>query len=159
VLRVRSCIGREDSLRAGKSYYIVEVQAMLALVAASASPEPHLFLCDELCRGTNAVERIAAAEAVLTELLSRDEQRKTHFVLAATHDAELVELLRERYGPAHFADRLEPGGLLFDYRLQTGPATTRNAIALLRVHGAPSSLVERALARATALDRQRMRSA
>jgi len=45
--------------------------------------------------------------------------------------------------------------LVFDYRLRAGPATTRNAIALLRLNGAPDGLVARALARAEALDARR----
>jgi hypothetical protein len=48
---------------AGKSYYIVEVEALLKLVRASDDPAPHLFLLDELFRGTNAVERVAAGQA------------------------------------------------------------------------------------------------
>jgi DNA mismatch repair ATPase MutS len=36
-----------------------------------------------------------------------------------------------------------------------GPATSRNAIALLKLNGAPESVVDRALARAAELDRQR----
>jgi len=158
LFHVRSCIGREDDLLAGKSYYIVEVESMLALVRASASNAPHLFLCDELFRGTNAVERIGAAEAVLTELVLNDGRAKPHVVVAATHDGELVDLLRERYDAYHFADRLGDDGLIFEYRLQAGPATTRNAIALLKQHGAPDTLVNRALARTAALDRQRAAS-
>ena len=60
--------GRTISL-AGKSYYIAEVEALLELVRASDDPRPHLFLLDELFRGTNAVERIAAGQAVLQQLL------------------------------------------------------------------------------------------
>jgi DNA mismatch repair ATPase MutS len=40
-------------------------------------------------------------------------------------------------------------------RLQPGPATTRNAIALLRLHGASQRLIARATECAEALDRQR----
>jgi len=155
LFRMRSCIGREDDLLSGKSYYIVEVEAMLSLVRASASTHPHLFLCDELFRGTNAVERIGAAEAVLTELVTAAGGAKPHVVLAATHDGELVDLLRETYDAYHFTDQLGTTGLIFDYRLRAGPATTRNAIALLRQYGAPEGLVTRALARAAALDQQR----
>ena len=133
VFHVRSCIGRADDLLHGKSYYLVEVEAVMALVEASRSGEPHLFLFDELFRGTNAVERIAVAEAVLQELLAN----QTHVVVAATHDGELVHLLRHLYVPYHFTDALGPRGLVFDYRLQVGPATTRNAITLLKLHGAP----------------------
>jgi DNA mismatch repair ATPase MutS len=45
--------------------------------------------------------------------------------------------------------------LIFDHRLQYGPATTRNAIALLRLHGAPQTLVTQAVSTAEMLDRQR----
>src|SRR5688572_2972648 len=62
---VRSCIGRSDDLVGGKSYYLAEVEALLGLVEASQTADCCLFLLDELFRGTNAVERIAAGEAVL----------------------------------------------------------------------------------------------
>jgi hypothetical protein len=155
VFDVRSCIGRSDDLVAGKSYYLVEVEAVLALVRASEGETPHLFLFDELFRGTNTAERIGAAEAVLTALIVQGSHFKNHLVLAATHDGELVDLLRGTYVAYHFADTLGPEGLVFEYRLQPGPATTRNAIALLELHGASSELVRRALARANALDRLR----
>jgi hypothetical protein len=155
IFLVRSCIGRSDDLISGKSYYIVEVEALLRLVAASATETAHLFLLDELFRGTNAVERIAAGQAVLRELTGGPERAASHFVLAATHDAELVDLLADRYAPFHFGDASEQGGLTFDHRLQPGRATTRNAIALLRIYGAPERLITRALACAADLDRQR----
>jgi DNA mismatch repair ATPase MutS len=152
VYQVRSCIGRADDLVAGKSYYLVEVESVLALVNASESDEPHLFIFDELFRGTNAVERIAAGEAVLHALVSGG---KPHVVLTATHDGELVDLLRDEYDVYHLGDAIGPDGLTFDYHLTPGPATSRNAIALLKLNGAPESLVARALDRAAALDRQR----
>jgi hypothetical protein len=152
---VRSCIGRADDLLSGKSYYLAEVEAVLALVRAAAGDTPHLLLFDELFRGTNAVERIAAGEAVLAQLLASGRGRPPHVVIAATHDAELVELLAGQYAPFHFTDRMDADGLTFDFTLQPGPATTRNAIALLRLYGAPAALVARALARSEGLDRQR----
>lgn len=152
VYQVRSCIGRADDLITGKSYYLVEVESVLALVRASERQDPHLFIFDELFRGTNAVERIAAAEAVLEGLIP---DGKPHVVLAATHDGELVDLLRDTYSVCHFGDALGPEGLDFDYQLVAGPATSRNAISLLELNGAPPSLVRRAFDRAAALDRQR----
>lgn len=150
VLVVRSCIGRADDPSTGKSYYLVEVEAVLDLVRASATDVPHLMLFDELFRGTNTVERIAAGEAVLVSLLetTAGRDRSPHLVVAATHDQELVDLLRATYAPYHFADTIDDSGLTFDYTLRPGPATTWNAIALLRLRGAPTPLVERALARA-----------
>jgi DNA mismatch repair ATPase MutS len=155
IFDVRTCIGKADDFTAGKSYYLVEIEAVLALVRASASSKPHLFLFDELFRGTNAVERIAAGEAVLRELIEDHGRCKPHIVLAATHDAELGELLQDTYSAYHFTDTIGPNGLVFEYHLQSGPATTRNAIALLELNGAPSNVVHRALERATALDKER----
>ncbi len=158
VFIVRSCIGRSDDLIAGKSYYIVEVESVLSRVVDSQQSAPHLFLFDELFRGTNAVERIAAGEAVLAELVRpHGDQPSPHVTLAATHDQELVDLLSDDYAPFHFADTVGESGLMFSYQLQSGPATTRNAITLLRLNGAPPDLVERALSRAAALDRDRTR--
>ncbi len=157
MLVVRSCIGRSDNLIAGKSYYIVEVESVLALVAASRSRASHLFLFDELFRGTNAVERIAAGDAVLAALLDAPPgEAPRHLVLAATHDRELVDLLADKYSACHFTDTVGDEGLVFDYHLEPGPATTRNAITLLRLSGAPEGLVEHALRRAAELDEARM---
>ena len=155
VFHVRSCIGRTDDLLSGTSYYLAEVEALLELVRASTSPAPHLFLLDELFRGTNAVERIAAGQAVLTQLLDEDGPGRPHLVLAATHDLELVELTSDRFEACHFGDSIGPDGLTFSHRLQHGPSTSRNAIALLRLHGAPDALVRRAMSTAAILDHQR----
>jgi hypothetical protein len=155
VYDVRSSLGSRDDLLAGKSYYFVEVESVLALVRASEREEPRLFLLDELFRGTNAVERIAAAEAVLRALITGG---RSHVALVATHDGELVDLLHDCYAVCHLGDAVGPEGLVFDYHLVPGPATSRNAIALLRLNGAPDSLVTQALARAEALDRRRQRT-
>ena len=80
---------------------------------------------------------------------------KPHVVLAATHDGELVDLVSETFDAYHFGDSVGPDGLMFDHRLRHGPATTRNAIALLRLHGAPETLLARAVTTAEMLDRQR----
>ncbi len=156
VFLVRSLIGRSDDLTAGRSYYRDEVEAVLSLVRASRSTRPHLFLFDELFRGTSTIERIAAAEATLAELIHEDGRTPSpHIVVAATHDRELVALLERTYASFHFADGVDANGLSFDYRLRRGPARSWNAIALLEVCGAPPRLVERAQARTAGLAEQR----
>ncbi|MEO8482891.1 MAG: hypothetical protein ABI634_11820 [Acidobacteriota bacterium] len=159
LVTVRTCIGRADDPASGKSYYLVEVDSVVDLLAAARTATPHLLLFDELFRGTNTVERIAAGEAVLASLISHDSgDHAAHVVLAATHDQELVDLLRGRYQALHFSETAGEDGLAFDYRLRPGPATTRNAIALLRIRGAAPSLIEDALARARDLDVRRERA-
>jgi hypothetical protein len=154
VFEVRSCIGRSDDLLSGKSYYLVEVEALLGLVRASGSDRPHLFLLDELFRGTNAVERVAAGEAVLRELLQAEDGAKPHLAIVATHDGELVALLPQLYEPYHFGNSIGADGLVFDHQLKPGAATTRTAIALLRQSGAPETLLQRATDTAAMLDRR-----
>ena len=153
---VKSCIGRADDPATGKSYYLVEVDSVLTLVKDSESDVPHLFLFDELFRGTNTIERIAAGEAVLRTLLAQraDGSPAPHVVVAATHDQDLVELVVDSYGAYHFTDSVGDEGLAFDYQLQPGVASTRNAIRLLKMRGAPDVLVASAIERADALDRQ-----
>lgn len=78
-----------------------------------------------------------------------------HIVFAATHDTDLASLLRENFTTYHLADRTVNGDLIFQYRLAPGPSTSRNAIALLERHGAPPTLIARALARVQRLEERR----
>lgn len=52
-----------------------------------------------------------------------------------------VEYLQDCYTVSHLGDAIGPGGLMFDYHLVPGPATSRNAIALLELGGAPEFIV------------------
>jgi DNA mismatch repair ATPase MutS len=79
-------------------------------------------------------------------------------VLAATHDGELVDLLPDRFDAVHFGDAVSDNGIVFNYELQPGRATTRNAIALLKQKGAPERLVRSALSCAEAFDKARAAS-
>ena len=83
------------------------------------------------------------------------EGHTSHVVVIATHDQELVEMLGDVCASFHFADDVGATGLTFDYLLHSGPATSRNAIELLRIKGAPTALIVRASARANAIDASR----
>jgi len=140
-LGVNAVLGRTDSLIEGKSYYLAEVESVLALVRAKEDGQQHLFLLDEIYRGTNTTERVAAAYAVLAWL-----NRGLDVVIVATHDLELRDLLGDAYDTHHFREQVADENLTFDYRIQTGPSSTRNAIALLKVMQYPAALVADALA-------------
>lgn len=141
MLRVRTSIQRADSLVAGKSYYLSEVESVLTLVRAKESGQQHLFLLDEIFRGTNTTERVAAAYAVLAFLNTGHD-----LAIVATHDLELLELLEGTYAMHHFREQVAGNGLTFDYLIQPGASSTRNAIELLKVMQYPESLVADALA-------------
>jgi DNA mismatch repair ATPase MutS len=140
-VRLMTCIRRADSVLAGRSYYLSEAQGILDIIRAVDSAPPHvLCVLDEIFRGTNSLERIAAASAVLRYLASRGA-----LVLAATHDHPLTERVADLYANAHFSERIGASGLEFDFLLKEGPATTSNAIALLDHFGYPREVVEAAL--------------
>ena len=60
---------------------------------------------------------------------------------AATHDLELTRLLETEYDNYHFEERIEEEDVCFPYTLMPGPATTRNAIALLKVLGYDGQII------------------
>ena len=127
---------QSDSLLAGRSYYLAEAEGIrAALRTLGASPRP-LCVLDEIFRGTNSIERVAASTAVLRHLAAQGA-----LVLAATHDHSLTALLDGLYQNFHFSERIGASGLDFDYALKPGPASTRNALALLRFLGYPESVV------------------
>ncbi|MFD1468263.1 hypothetical protein ACFQ48_08510 [Hymenobacter caeli] len=128
--RVLTSLSLADSLPTGKSYYLVEAETMRQLLlACDAAPGGYLLLLDELFKGTNTQERIAANQAVLAYLQPRS------WVVAATHDGELGALLQACFVEYHFCETVTAEDWHFDYRLKAGPLTTRNAIRLLaRLH-------------------------
>lgn len=138
---VRASMGASDSLTESKSHYLSEVESIRVLVVSSQSGRQCLFLIDELFRGTNTIERVAAAKAIL-EYLNRSD----NIVMAATHDIELAELLDHQYESYHFREIIQNQRMAFDYKIQKGTSSTRNAIAILEMFGYPKSVVAESLA-------------
>ncbi|MDO7851467.1 MutS-related protein [Hymenobacter convexus] len=145
--RVVSSINLADSLTEGKSYYFAEAETILGFVrAAEVGVGGYLFILDELFKGTNTVERIAATQAVLTYLQTRS------LVVASTHDGELGQLLAPAFTEYHFSETVTETDWFFDYLLKPGPLRTRNAIRLLARAGFPDAIVQQALALSRTLD-------
>jgi len=128
----------EHSVESGKSHYFAEIEAIKAFFVALKVGECAIFLIDELFSGTNTVERLAAARAVL-EVLSKDAQ-----VLVTTHDVELQTSLAGRFDLYHFLENPDVDGF-FDYQLRAGATVERNAIRLLGRMGFPEDVVTQAL--------------
>ena len=138
--RIYTSMSLRDDLEHQESYFMVEIRAMQRILEAGAK-EGAKIACfvDEVLRGTNTVERIAAS----TEILKYMAQQG-YFCAAATHDIELTSLLEEVYENYHFSEEIKDGDVLFNYRLQEGKAQTRNAIRLLSVMGYEESIIEHA---------------
>ena len=139
--RIYSSMALRDNLDQGESYYIVEIKALKRIIDAADAKQSNPLLCfvDEVLRGTNTVERIAASAQILESL-----SYKNTICFAATHDIELTHLLEKEYDNFHFEEEVRDGDVLFSYRLLEGRAHTRNAIKLLEIIGLSKNIVERA---------------
>ncbi|MFO1498344.1 MAG: hypothetical protein U1G07_08135 [Verrucomicrobiota bacterium] len=147
--RVQTILDRQESVQDGQSYFLREASALLAMLRASEQADrPCWFLIDEPFRGTNSLERIAAAQAILGYLDGR------WLVIASTHDYELFEFLADRFEAGHFGESIDGGGARFDYLFRPGPCTSRNAIQLLTLAGYPREVTDSA---AAAVEAQRSR--
>ncbi|MFM8849093.1 MAG: MutS-related protein [Cytophagales bacterium] len=128
-----------DNLVDGKSYYLEEVNVMSVLLEQAMLEPQNLFILDEVFKGTNTMERIAAGKAILSFL-----NQQHHIVLVSTHDVELAEMLKDEYALFHFTEVVENNKLTFDHQLKQGPLTTRNAIKILELSGYPTKLTNEA---------------
>lgn len=139
LFEIYSSMALRDDIESGESYYIVEIKSLKRILDAVAEGRRVLCFVDEVLRGTNTVERIAASTQILRSLT--DGQT---LCFAATHDIELTELLREYYDNYHFEEEIKDGDISFEYRLLEGKASTRNAIRLLEMMGYASQVTESA---------------
>lgn len=137
--RVYSSMALRDDLGSGESYYIVEIKALKRILDAAKEGGRVLCFVDEVLRGTNTVERIAASTQILRSL-----RGSNILCFAATHDIELTRLLEGEYDNYHFSEEVRDGDVMFDYKLQEGRATTRNAIRLLELMGYDKGIIEKA---------------
>lgn len=128
--RIYSSMSLRDDLTGGDSYYMVEIKSIKRILDQARQKEGSPVLCfvDEVLRGTNTVERIAASTQIMKKLAAGHA-----LCFAATHDIELTKLLRQEYDNYHFEERIEENDIFFPYLLMNGPASTRNAIALLKM--------------------------
>ncbi|MCL2718508.1 MAG: hypothetical protein FWE14_06975 [Lachnospiraceae bacterium] len=137
MFNVASSMSLKDDIIAGDSYYMVEIKSMKRLIELGKNSEnPVLVFVDEVLRGTNTVERIAASTQILRSL-----NRGNNICFAATHDIELTYLLGDEFENYHFEEKFVDDDIFFPYKILAGPATTRNAIKLLKVMGYDKELV------------------
>ena len=139
ILKQYSSIRIDDNLFQGKSYYFEEVSVMATLIAEVETPYQNLFILDEVFKGTNTIERIAASKAILSYL-----NRKNNIVMVATHDIELSEMLKSEYELYHFTEIIENDKLNFDHKIKAGQLKTRNAIKLLEISNYPIDIINEA---------------
>lgn len=139
IYHIYSSMALHDNIQSGESYYIVEIKALKRILDAVKEGERVLCFVDEILRGTNTVERIAAASQILKSL-STDRI----LCFAATHDIELTSILEKSFKNYHFEEEIVEGDIHFPYLLLQGPATSRNAIKLLEIMGYDQKVIAQA---------------
>ena len=135
-MRVLTSMSVRDDILAGESYYIREAKNLKRIVAAADENTPVLCMIDEILRGTNTKERLAAAYAVLSYLAE-----KNCITVAATHDMELLERLQDVYACYYFKSEFKNHEILFDYQIHAGANVNQNAIQLLKYLGFPDEIL------------------
>ncbi len=128
-----------DNLFENESYFIVEIKSIKRILDAINEEIPVICFVDEVLRGTNTVERIAASSYILKSI-----SEKNAICFAATHDIELTNILENEYSNYHFTEEVKREDVLFNYKLNPGRATSRNAIKLLNVIGFDQRIVKKA---------------
>jgi len=136
--QICSSMALRDNVQGGESYFIVETKSLKRILAALRADVPTLIFIDEILRGTNTVERIAASTALLQYIGDQNA-----LCIAATHDMELTKLL-PAYRQVHFREEITPQGMVFPYTLFEGVSDTRNAIRLLEQMGFPAEVIQAA---------------
>jgi len=137
--KIMSSMALKDNLLGNESYYIVEIKSLKRIIDSMNEKVPVLCFVDEVLRGTNTVERIAASSQILKFLSSGNV-----ICFAATHDIELTHILEGKYDNYHFKEEVLENDIIFNYKLFEGRAVSRNAIKLLKVMGYNDAIIDEA---------------
>ena len=127
----------KDDVLKNESYYIVEIKSLKRIIDKSKDKIPMLCFVDEILRGTNTIERIASSSEVLSYF-----NDSNCICFAATHDIELTYLLENKFENYHFEEEITDNDIVFDYKLRSGSAKSRNAIKLLGLMGYDEKIIE-----------------
>ncbi|MCI8401202.1 MAG: hypothetical protein HFI38_03750 [Lachnospiraceae bacterium] len=146
--QICSSMALTDNLMGGESYYMAEIRSLKRILDRGHDRLPVLCFVDEVLRGTNTVERIAASSWILRSMADMNI-----LCFAATHDRELTVLLESWYENGHFEEEITDGDILFSYRLYPGRAAGRNALRLLGLMGYDGEVLARAASMAKRFDR------
>lgn len=146
--QIYSSMALKDNLVGGESYYMVEIRSLKRILDRGHDALPVLCFVDEVLRGTNTVERIAASTQILKSMTQMNI-----LCFAATHDGELTYLLEDSFENGHFSETITEGDILFNYRLQPGKAKGRNALQLLGLMGYDEKVLQQARDMAERFDR------
>jgi hypothetical protein len=131
-LPVYASMQNEDALDGGESLYQSELRRAQELLALAREPQRAIFIIDEIFRGTNHLESVSAAAAVLEQIAARG------MVLVSSHNVVLAQLLEQCSVPLLVQKRA--GRLV----LTPGVLSDTNGLSLLAQSGFDAAIEQRA---------------
>ncbi|SFC77880.1 MutS-related protein [Ruminococcus albus] len=128
-----------DDILSGESYYIREIKYLKRMIELCQEDRLLFLAIDEILKGTNTRERIAASKAILNYFTD-----KRCMLLVATHDLELAKAFDKIFANYYFSEVIDSDDIMFDYTLHNGINDSSNAIKLLSAIGFPDDIVDKA---------------
>lgn len=137
ILNILTSISRNDNMLAGKSYYLEEAQAVQTIVQNCNNELPILCIIDEIFKGTNPTERVAAAASICNYL-----SKSNCIPIIATHDMELTSMVKN-YSFYYFSETINKDkSMTFDYKLKKGLCPSSNAVKILEILQYPKEIID-----------------
>jgi len=136
-MQISTCMSLRDDILSGESYYFREAKYLKRMLDEINTEPSIMLVIDEILKGTNTTERVAASKAIMEYISKRN-----CLAMLATHDNELTE--NELYKNYYFTSRMIENDICFDYILHEGTCEETNAIALLDFLGYPKEIIAEA---------------
>ena len=131
--KVVSAISLKDDIESGKSYFLKEAEAIHRMLFQKNNKT--IILIDEIFKGTNPIERLAASVEILNRLA------KDHLVIVTTHDIGILpDLINFEF--YHFEPKITKSSMTFDYKIKKGITEVRNAVKLMEYIEYPEDLIK-----------------
>jgi DNA mismatch repair ATPase MutS len=122
-----------DSIYENASTFKAEIERIKLVLQALKNDKLHIFLIDEMLRGTNSEDKLKGSMALFEKLVNENA-----IALLATHDLRLSEIsakYTDKVKNFYFEYSTAHGELIFDYLIKEGVCKSFNASLLLEAIG------------------------
>ena len=137
---IHSRIGAADDLANAQSTFMLEMTEA-AQILHSATPYS-LVLMDEIGRGTSTFDGLALASGIAAHLHDKTQA----FTLFATHYFELTQFPAEHHGAVnvHVSAAESGADIVFLHEIEPGPASRSFGVAVAKLAGIPTPVLNHA---------------
>ena len=118
-IQVMTSMALRDDVLQGESYYMREIKYLKRMLDELKTGEPMLFVIDEILKGTNTRERLAASNAILSYMA-----------------------LKNRYDTYYFDSQVREKDIVFPYKIRRGIVGKTNAIDLMELLDFPEEITD-----------------